>query len=406
MSDRIANITIPVDLTNPGQFFACCGLLELSDRLWPGAKGWFASPVEFALDNGGKSSSIEPLCKAIIESGLSPLLSKPELDELTRLNRRKADLKRAKKPMPKTEEKERRRLNSKRIASGFILSTPFEIRIDWWLVENCDGDHLKTWAGPQAIASIANAIRTSLVSVHKDGLLDHESLIIRDGEAIAPLSFDSGRVGTALDVGYSSDKIGQSISCCVWTEFLTLGLPSIGHAHTDPSIRRVMIVAPLGDDPLLSHLARRLAGERLKPTPQTMLEHPPTLARVQNDNVARFYTKPANHWASVTPVILPGHDDHKPDKTRKLIEKALQQCGIEQECEFEWSAFSYFPKSLSAHKYDRQKRPTGYIRPDHLLNLTAIHLKLRFNDGLKVPGPLSIGSGRHCGLGLMAGIDS
>jgi len=35
------NIQIPVDLTNPGQFFACCGLLELADRLWPGAEGWF-----------------------------------------------------------------------------------------------------------------------------------------------------------------------------------------------------------------------------------------------------------------------------------------------------------------------------------------------------------------------------
>ena len=31
-----------VDPTNPGQFFACCGLLELADRLWPGAEGWFA----------------------------------------------------------------------------------------------------------------------------------------------------------------------------------------------------------------------------------------------------------------------------------------------------------------------------------------------------------------------------
>ena len=35
------NIVVPVDLTNPGQFFACCGLLELADRLWPGAEGWF-----------------------------------------------------------------------------------------------------------------------------------------------------------------------------------------------------------------------------------------------------------------------------------------------------------------------------------------------------------------------------
>ncbi len=42
------NITIPVDLTNPGQFFACCGLLELADRLWPGAEGWFDTR-EFCL---------------------------------------------------------------------------------------------------------------------------------------------------------------------------------------------------------------------------------------------------------------------------------------------------------------------------------------------------------------------
>ena len=181
-----------------------------------------------------------------------------------------------------------------------------------------------------------------------------------------------------------------------------LPLPSIGHAHTDPSIRRVMIVAPLGDDRLLEHLARRLAGEQLEPTRQTKLEHPPTLVRVRNDNVASFYTTPANHWASVTPVILPGHDDHKAGKTQKLIEKALAQSGIEQSCDFEWSAFSRFTKSLSAHKYGRDKRPSGYIRPGHLLNQTAVHLTLRFKDAVQVPGPIAIGAGRHCGFGLMA----
>ena len=36
---------------------------------------------------------------------------------------------------------------------------------------------------------------------------------------------------------------------------------------------------------------------------------------------------------------------------------------------------------------------------------TAVHLKLRFCDELKMPGPLVIGAGRHCGFGLMAGID-
>jgi CRISPR-associated protein Csb2 len=188
-------------------------------------------------------------------------------------------------------------------------------------------------------------------------------------------------------------------------QFSYLPLPSIGHAHTDPSVRRVMIAAPAGDDLFLQHLAIRLDGQQLKPTSQTKVDHPPTLVRVRGDKVARFYTHPADAWASVTPVILPGHDDHKPNKTRKLIETALAQSGIEQLCEFEWSSLSQFPKSLSAHKYDSKKRPTGYIRPDHLLSQTAVHLKLLFNDGLEVPGPLAIGAGRHCGFGIFARMD-
>ncbi len=189
-----------------------------------------------------------------------------------------------------------------------------------------------------------------------------------------------------------------------------LPLPSIGHEHTDPGIRRVMVATPVGDDAWLDHLARRLAGQTLKPEPGKpdpfAGREPPMLVPVRNDNVARFYTQPANVWHSFTPVILPGHDDHKPAKTRALIEKALKQSGVEQACSFEWSAFSRFPKSYSAHKYDKDKRPQGYIRPEHLLTQTAVHLKVKFNDDLKVPGPLVIGAGRHCGLGLMASIDS
>ena len=188
-------------------------------------------------------------------------------------------------------------------------------------------------------------------------------------------------------------------------QFSFLPLPSIGHQHADQKVRRVMIAAPVGDDRFLRHLAMRLDGQQLKPTPETTLDHPPTLVRVRGDKVAPFYTQSANTWASVTPVILPGHDDHKPDKARKLIEKALAQSGIQQRCEFEWGPISQFPKSLSAHKYDRNKRPTGYIRPDHLLTQTAVHLKLCFNDGFEVPGPLAIGAGRHCGLGVFARMD-
>lgn len=183
-----------------------------------------------------------------------------------------------------------------------------------------------------------------------------------------------------------------------------LPLPSIGLQHTDPGIRRVMIAAPVGDDAWLAHLTRRLAGQPLRPENGDEFSdgRAPLLVPIQNDNISLYYTTPSNTWASVTPVILPGHDDRKPDKTRRLIEIALVQSGVKQPCTFEWSAFSRFPKSLSAHKYDRDKRPTGYIRPHHLLSQTAVHLRLRFDNELEVPGPIVIGAGRHCGFGLMA----
>ncbi len=39
MSSENPSIRVNIDPTNPGQFFACCGLLELADRLWPGSEG-------------------------------------------------------------------------------------------------------------------------------------------------------------------------------------------------------------------------------------------------------------------------------------------------------------------------------------------------------------------------------
>lgn len=190
-------------------------------------------------------------------------------------------------------------------------------------------------------------------------------------------------------------------------QFSYLPLPSIRAPHepVDQSVRRVMIAAPVGDDAWLEHLAQRLAGKQLKPENGNEFGElgPPALVRVYRDKVARCYTEPANRWASVTPVILPGHDDRKPNKTRKLIEAALAQSGIDQPCEFEWSTHSVFRKSFSAHKYDKDRKPVGYVRPDHLLTQTAVHLRVRFHDDLCVPGPLVIGAGRHCGFGLMAG---
>jgi CRISPR-associated protein Csb2 len=195
------------------------------------------------------------------------------------------------------------------------------------------------------------------------------------------------------------------------TQFSYIPLQSIGMEHTDPSVRRVMIVAPVGDEDWLEYLATRIDDLELEPMAKTRLPPGTRLERIDNrkkDGVRDAYTQNWSDWASVTPVILPGHDDHKPEKTVKLILKALSQSGIDQECVFEWSAYSHFRKMLGAHKYVRDvsapngKRMVNYIRPDHLLEQSAVHLKIQFPH--PVPGPIAIGAGRHCGFGLMAGI--
>lgn len=182
-----------------------------------------------------------------------------------------------------------------------------------------------------------------------------------------------------------------------------LPLPSVGHEHTDPGIRRFMLVAPLGCDAWLNAVARQLAGQQLQPLFGNEFpdRDPPMLVPIRPDSVIRRYTQPARIWHSFTPVILPGHDDHKPLKRIKLIEKALAESGVEQSCTFEPSSFSHFRKTYSAHKYDRDHKPQGFLRPDHLLSQTAVHLTLRFDQ--PIPGPITLGAGRHCGFGLMVG---
>jgi CRISPR-associated protein Csb3 len=187
MSEREAKIKIPVDLTNPGQFFACCGLLELADRLWPGTEGWFESINQFMLSTGGRATSTEPLFKKIIESTLEPLFPEDQFNQLNQLNKCKTDRKTQNKSLSKAEETTRKQLNSERIASGFHLGSPFNLRIDWWLAENCDGDHLKTWAGQQAITGVADAMKAALCVAVDDGIFEMEKVFYRqgDGEGVA-----------------------------------------------------------------------------------------------------------------------------------------------------------------------------------------------------------------------------
>jgi CRISPR-associated protein Csb2 len=197
-------------------------------------------------------------------------------------------------------------------------------------------------------------------------------------------------------------------------------LPSIGHEHADGIIRNVMLVAPIGMDHELADLARRIDGQSLKPEGEfedCKSDSSPTdsyraelrlFTPPANKFIAERYLGTSNVWHSVTPVILDGHNKKsKTDKpeaiareTEKLICKALRRAGIETPCAFTWQATPFLKNTLSAHKYDRDGRHCGYHRPSHLKNRTAVHVRLTFECA--VPGPITLGAGRHCGLGLFA----
>ena len=83
MSNLKADLSINVDPTNPGQFFACCGLLELADRLGSGSEGWFeSSPTQFSIRAGDSSSMPDSFLKILADPTLDNTMTEGELARL------------------------------------------------------------------------------------------------------------------------------------------------------------------------------------------------------------------------------------------------------------------------------------------------------------------------------------
>ena len=59
-------IRIQVDASNPGHFFGCCGLLELAQRVWPGAHACFEGR-EFVVSEGDLAQLVAETARSTIE---------------------------------------------------------------------------------------------------------------------------------------------------------------------------------------------------------------------------------------------------------------------------------------------------------------------------------------------------
>lgn len=200
MNVEQSNISIPVDLTNPGQFFACCGLLELASCLDETAEGWFEDREFRLLCNSSFGDVLDSLRLAAVNNTMSAAQNArlEELSAMPKEDRRISGL-----------EDEKKALDTLRREEPIVFRSSFELRIDWFRDEYSGGSRFKTWAGQQSVIGIATAMHAGL---HHVDASDESTLwgSIRGGGL--PFNFDAdlGGQGSALDIGFSFDPLAAS----------------------------------------------------------------------------------------------------------------------------------------------------------------------------------------------------
>lgn len=189
--------------------------------------------------------------------------------------------------------------------------------------------------------------------------------------------------------------------------FAYLPLPTIEHrgqsggAYHVGSIRRVLVVGMPGMEREIEWVRQALSGaELVREGDQARMA---TLSPIPPDWVVGQYRQRSSDWATVTPVVVPGYDDRRPQKTEKLLRKALLKAGFSRElvehAALDWRKVGYLPGVDLAGRYRR---------PRNINEAPVCHVRIQWRDcqgsPLDLAGPLAIGSGRFRGLGLFVSL--
>lgn len=262
-------IRVRVDPTNPGQFFACCGLLELADRLWGGVEGWFENDDgEFVLSVPERGHDATELIKKLVDARLSGDLTPALQRERQELETRKRQLKKNGKELPLAEEQRRDDLGKLLRAGPISIGKPFDCVLDWWLnqkekglfsairlgnaaatrqkEQERDDDAIpKTWAGRQEVLRIAQAALVDTARAFEtDEPFDFKCVMRpvsdqsedeaagtgehrgrkKGKDKAEPFYFDSrhGANALPLDIGFSPNELGMESKAFPAVELLCL----------------------------------------------------------------------------------------------------------------------------------------------------------------------------------------
>lgn len=204
----VKQLAFPLDPTNPGQFFACCGLLELASRLWPSsATGYFAnSGRSFHIDVAAgeekdpRAHLIEQLVACRVDNVMT-VAQKARLETLGAMKKRDIEA--------GGLEAEKKSLESMRREAPVTFGSPFNLTIDWHQDDRAGGSNFKTWAGQQSIIDIAEGMQAALRDALEGNPELDRFLLLSSRSNGLPFNFDAdlGAQSAPLDVGFSFDPL-------------------------------------------------------------------------------------------------------------------------------------------------------------------------------------------------------
>jgi CRISPR-associated protein Csb3 len=198
------SITLDVDLRNPGQFLACCGLLELAGRLDSEAVGWFEKS-QFSL----RCAQADDLWNLFVDSKPTAAFSSEKENRMKELKNK------GKKKLSDPERRELATLESERRIAPIRLQIGTGLLIDWWFDPSINDAGFKTWGGPQVVIDIVRGLLDHLKGMRNVGP-GTNCWMVKPISEPKPFYFDS-RISrlTSLDLGFSADGFTTAFSPAV-----------------------------------------------------------------------------------------------------------------------------------------------------------------------------------------------
>ncbi len=252
-------------------------------------------------------------------------------------------------------------------------------------------DDAKAWSWPlHKVVSLVERVRDGAAARLRNGLPEEHAAIERTLV---------GRKADGSDPSPASERVRL------------VPLPSIGHAHADHGVRRILVEIPSGASLRAADVEWSLSG--LGPLdPPSGAASPFVLTRAEDDRMLEHYLGPARRWRSVTPLALPEtarrrrieparrREEAKPGRERAAeearavgaVQVALRHAGVH--------ATVVAARAQREPFEPRGTRVEPFADGTRFAKERLWHVELELDRS--VEGPLVLGDGRFLGLGVMA----